>query len=89
MVTLQLNRSLSGDYGFLPAGHIIEVDERTAESLEKRGLATRCQKSPSNGTIHSKMETPYENKMLDAFAPVDSATEKSFSFLKSGRRSQK
>lgn len=75
MITLISHRSLSGSYGSIPADYVFEVDEKTAESLEARGLASRYRKPPANG-IAAKMEHLYENKMLDtqdvkSFMPVE------------------
>lgn len=93
MVTVISHRSLSGDYGAYPAGHVFDVDEKTAQSLEARGLVSRYRRPPTVKEILAKMEKGYENKALDVAetAGVGAVDEKSFqpthpfSFRRPGR----
>lgn len=68
LVKLIANRALTGNYGHREAGEMLTTDNRTAESLEARGLARRYfPPSPVKVTappMQAKMTAPPENKML-------------------------
>ncbi len=69
LVTLIANRALTGNYGHREAGETFTTDNRTAESLEARGLARRFYPPPPV-TVSlslewaSKMRSAPENKMI-------------------------
>jgi hypothetical protein len=89
MVTIISHRPLSGDYGAFPAGHVFDVDDKTAESLERRGLASRYRRPPSAKDILAKMQPAYENKAMDTTEEIKSFLSgnpsSTFTFRRPGR----
>jgi hypothetical protein len=71
-VRMTANRPLCGEYGKPDAGENFTTDNRTAESLEMRGLARRYQPPRPKKLelpwawqhVQQKMQAPPENKMI-------------------------
>jgi hypothetical protein len=64
MAKLKALRPLCGDYGSVSEGQTFETDEKTALSLESRGLAERVREPSLVQRMIGKMLGPPENKMM-------------------------
>jgi hypothetical protein len=62
MVKLTAIRQLTGSYGSVAPGQSFNVDEKTAEHLEARGLAKRASSAKSTGPAENKATGPESNK---------------------------